>query len=115
MEKTDEKLASLIEKLQEAGFDYAPEVIDGAIRAMYYDGLVQLIAAATFATIFVISVVLVIFSLVKDNSDVGVLGIIGAVVCFILASTTLFIGNPWLLVFDSEAAFYQQLMSGIIK
>ena len=114
MEKTDEKLASLIEKLQDAGFAQAPEVIDGAIRAIHWDGVLQLGFAGLFAGLFLASIVLLFYGLTKENDEMGIAGGIGTVLFLFLMGIVGSAGNPWLQVFDPEATLYQQIISGLL-
>ncbi len=111
MEKTDEKLASLIEKLQDAGFTQAPEVFDGAVRAIYWDGVVQLGAAAVAAGLFLLSLALVLLGCLKDSEATAA---VGALMFLLMAAITSAAENPWLKVFDPEAAFYQQVLKGLL-
>ena len=113
MEKTDAQLASLIEKLQEAGFGSAPEVIEGAIRAIQWDGTVQLWTVAAFGAVLVLSFIGIIISFVKDWEGFGgatIAAFIGSFILGLIAATT---GNPWLKVFDPKAALYQRIIEGI--
>ena len=114
MEKTDEKLASLIEKLQEAGFAQAPEVIDGAIRAIQFDGLLALVGAGVFAALFLISIITLLYGATNNNGDLMGVGRFGSVVTLILTMMIGSIGNPWLKTFDPEAALYQHIVMSLI-
>ena len=112
MEKLDQSLATLVEKLQGAGFEQAPEVIDGAIRAIYYDGMLQL-SFALFFTIILLGLLVLLFIGVFNNDGgvyIGILGSLGCLILIIIWSAN----NPWLKVFDPQAAFYQQIMKGIL-
>ena len=113
MEKTDEKLASLIEKLQEAGFAQAPEVIDGAIRAIYWDGLVQVTACVVIVIIFCLAVLTVIYGIRKDEDWASIVGGIGSLTMFFLAMIIAFTNNPWIKFFDPQAALYQRIIEGV--
>lgn len=113
MEKTDEKLASLIEKLQEAGFAQAPEVIDGAIRAIHFDGVLAITGALIFGALFLVSVLTVLYGASKEDSNLVGTGIIGSAIFLLLAVLTGSIRNPWLKMLDPEAALYQQIIKGI--
>ena len=116
MEKTDEKLAGLIEKLQDAGFAQAPEVIDGAIRAIYWDGTVTIVWAAlwTLGTLFLLAVLCKWGKkIIGDSGDAfAALVVVNVGLLFITTLVSL-IGNPWLKVIDPQAAFYQQIMESI--
>lgn len=114
MEKTDEAVAGLIEKLQDAGFTQAPEVIEGTIRAIAWDGTLQLWAGFGFMSLFGIFLAMFIYFLTKDSED----GVFVSFWCWlfslIIGGLILVLGNPWLKVFDPQAAFYQQVMNGIL-
>ncbi len=113
MEKTDEKLASLIEKLQDAGFAQAPEVIDGAIRAIHWDGVIALGFVTLFFGLLLASLILLIYGARKENGDITGVGAVGAMVSLILALLFGTAQNPWLKTFDPQAALYQQMIEGI--
>ena len=115
MEKTDEKLANLIEKLQDAGFTQAPEIIDGAIRAIHFDGVLAVTGALLFGALFLVSLITLLYGATKDNDVLMGVGAIGSIFCLIL---TIIIGsarNPWLKMFDPEAALYQQIVKGLLQ
>ncbi len=118
MEKTDEKLASLIERLQEAGFAQAPEIIDGAIRAIYWDGLVQIGYAGFFAILFLGAVGILLWGLLDDNDSRGTNKVVSSIVMGgVFLFVILLVGtkdNPWLRMFDPEAALYQQIVEGLL-
>ena len=113
MEKTDEKLASLIEKLQEAGFAQAPEVIDGAIRAIHWDGLVQLGVAGGVFGLLLVSIIVLLYGLNVGKDETAGAGAAGAVLCLVISLIANLQNNPWLRTFDPEAALYQQIIKGL--
>lgn len=115
MEKTDEKLATLIEKLQDAGFSQAPEIINGAIRAIHFDGVLAVTGALLFGALFLVSLITLLYGATKDNSNLIGVGGIGSFFSLIL---TIIIGstrNPWLKMIDPEAALYQQIIKGLLQ
>ncbi len=110
MEILDHSLATDGGKLQEAGFEQAPEVVAGAIRAIYWDGMIQLsIASLGFALLGVFLFTLVYGVIKKHDEMVFIGGLVGAVL-FIFTIGLNVSNNPWLKVFDPQAAFYQQIM-----
>ena len=113
MEKTDEKLASLIEKLQDAGFAQAPEVIDGAIRAIHWDGTIQLGFVTLFFGLLLTSLILLIYGVHKEDGNMVGVGGFGAAVNLFFALLLGTAHNPWLKTFDPQAALYQQIIEGI--
>ena len=113
MEKTDEKLASLIEKLQDAGFAQAPELIDGAMRAIHWDGVIQLGFVTLFLGLLLSSIILLIYGAHKENADMMGVGGVGATVNLVLSLLLGTAKNPWLKTFDPQAALYQQMIEGI--
>ncbi len=119
-ENLDLTLSLFIDKLRQAGFEQAPEVVDGAIRAIYWDGVMQVSAFVVLVLLTLVCVILVLTGLfsirLKNNGQndpaVGI-GAIGCTVCgfaAVLAGTG---ANPWLKVFDPQAAFYQQIMEAV--
>ncbi len=114
MEKTDEQLASLIEKLQEAGFAQAPEVIEGAIRAIYMDGVMQVVITIVFIVLLAIAVGLIIIGAMLDNDDTVTFGVVCSPFLLILAVAFGTISNPWARVFDPEAVFYYEIFSKVL-
>ena len=116
MDKTDEQLATLIERLQEAGFAQAPEVINGAIRAIQGDGYMQLGVFGLLVLLLMVCVLIFVGSLSgeKDHESLAVTSLVGGffTLVFLLVFGT--IDNPWIKVFDPEASFYQQLIEGIL-
>lgn len=113
MDKTDEQLASLIEKLQDAGFTQAPEVIDGTLRAIYADGIVSLVFLGLFAAMFLAALILSVYGAVNNIKKLPELGAIAALISFLF--TIIFsTDNPWLKVFDPQASFYQQLVEKLL-
>ncbi len=113
MEKTDEKLASLIEKLQDAGFTQVPEIMEGAIRGIQWDGTLQLGFFGLFAGLFLISGIVLLSGLVKENEDMAIPGFVGTAIFLILLVLAGAADNPWLKVFDPQAAIYQRMVEGL--
>ena len=113
MEKTDEKLASLIEKLQDAGFAQAPEVIDGAIRAIHWDGVIALGFVTLFFGMLLASLILLIYGAHKEDGNMVGVGGTGAAFSLFLALLLSTAQNPWLKTFDPQAALYQRMIEGI--
>ena len=114
MEKTDEKLAILIEKLQDAGFAATPEVLDGAMRAIYWDGIVQLAGFCILIILLFMFVGLTIHSAMLRKDDFAFFGFLGSIGCTILLLIIGTSDNPWLKVFDPQAHLYQQIIQGIL-
>lgn len=119
LEHTDEKLASLIEKMQQAGFDNAPQVIEGATRAIMWDGLVCLVAGTVLLLCGLFCARHVGAHIKKksptDNEDVvAVVTLVAGAVSLIFSIPMLLIGNPWMAVFDPSAAFSQQIFDKIM-
>lgn len=115
LENTDEKLAQLIEKLQDTGFANAPEFIEGVVRAEYYDGLVQVIGAGSFGLLFIFGLVGFGFALVKEWEGAAMASFFATLLGFLLALVLSTAGNPWLKLLDPEAAVYQWLMRGLVN
>jgi hypothetical protein len=107
MEKTDIAVASLIEKLQDAGFEQAPEIIDGTLRAIYADGIMSLMFIGLFTGILLISLVLLTQS---KTQKIGVIGTLVGLPNLIIWSAS----NPYLKVFDPAASFYQDVMNKVL-
>ncbi len=114
MEKTDEQLASLIEKLQEAGFAQAPEVFDGATRAIYLDGIMQVIATTVLVTLLVIAVGLVVTGAVREDENVLIIGVTCSPFLLLFTAMAGMMGNPWAKVFDPEAVFYYEVLFKVL-
>ena len=113
MEKTDEKLASLIEKLQDAGFTQVPEIIEGAMRGIQWDGTLQLGFFGLFAGLFLILGIVFLSGLAKEDEDMVIVGSFGTAISLILLILTGTADNPWLKVFDPQAAIYQRMVEGL--
>lgn len=113
MEKLDQSLATFVDKLQSAGFDQAPEVVAGAIRAVYWDGVIQLGIAVLCIALLVLFIGIIIISSIRDNTDVMCIGVFGGAIVFMFTVLANTVDNPWLRVFDPQAAFYQQIMQAI--
>ena len=113
MEKTDEKLAAFIEKLQEAGFTQAPELIDGAVRATYADGVVSIVFLIIFAVMFVVFLNMFMKGVQSRNNNTQKAGAVGALlnVLFIILWST---NNPFLKFIDPQASLYQKILNGIL-
>ena len=108
--KLDGALAKLVEKLQEAGFDYSPELVAGMVRAIEYDGMLQIVTGFVFLFIFIALAAVFMWGVAKGFEGVtfgaGIAGfIIGLITAF-----TLTVENPWMKVFDSQAAFAKKIM-----
>ncbi len=116
MEQLDQSLSTLINKLQAAGFEQAPEVIAGAIRAIYWDGIMQLGTAIILFVLFLCFIGGIFMGLRENRTDDSVIFIssLGAICTGLMASISLLSGNLWLKVFDPQAALYQQIMKGIL-
>ncbi len=114
MEKTDEQLASLIEKLQEAGFKQAPEIIEGATRAIYLDGVVQVVFASTFILLFVIALIILMVGVNRKNEDLVIFGMFTSVPLFLLFSLVASLGNPWARLLDPEAVLYHGILNRLL-
>ncbi len=113
MENLDLTLSLFIDKLRQAGFEQAPEVVAGAIRAIYWDGMVQLgIASLGFALLGVFLFTLV-YGILKNYESTIAMGVLGGAVTFVVTLALNLSRNPWLKVFDPQAAFYQQIMKAV--
>lgn len=114
MEKTDKQLASLIEKLQEVGFEQAPEVIEGAIRMIYLDGMLQLTIAGILLGITLLLITLFVWGIQEDKDAAANFGGFGGFFFLVVLIITSSAGNPWAKVFDPEAVLYYDLMKNIL-
>lgn len=113
MEKTDEKLASLIGKLQNVGFAQVPEIIEGAMRGIQWDGTLQLGFFGLFAGLFLVSGIMFLNGFVKKNEDMTITGGVGTFIFLLLLTLTGITKNPWLKVFDPQAALYQRMVENL--
>ena len=111
MENLESKLLELIDKLEAAGSELAPEVFDAALTAIYVDALKD--AAITVAMMIVGGLLLRSgFRHISESAEEWKAGIRlapGAGLCF-FAFLNLLIDNPWLALFSPEAALVKQLL-----
>ena len=114
MEKTDEKLALLIEKLQDVGFAQAPEVIDAAIRAIVFNGTLQLGFGVLFLVLSCLMVALLIYGVHKDIEGLQIAGKIWTILFLPIMIALWAVENPWLKVSDPEAWLYFKMLSKIL-
>jgi len=112
MNETDTVLAKLIERMQEAGFAQAPEVIDGAVRAIFLDGVYQLGFMALFVCLLAFFIGAWIQGIKADKVIVQKFGYVGGAFsfCFFILWS---VGNPLVKVLDPQAALYQEIVSGL--
>ena len=111
MEELEGKLVELLDRAEELGIEIAPDVWDAPLRATYFDGAV---AIATGSLILIVSLAVSTVLVVLERKDplqdyivpaVGV-GILGT----LLGIIPLVAGNPWMKVFDPQAALIQKLL-----
>jgi len=123
MEALDKKLAELVEKLSDAGFDNAPEMIELGAIALYWDGVIQLVFFFIALLIFLAALGWLLFilgspeeeetngHLKQRNEDhfekqfMGWASLIWFIIMFMIGV----IRSPWLKVIDSKAALVSKL------
>lgn len=111
MEQLETKLVELIDKLEAAGIQFAPEVLEAAKTAVFIDGIMQ-VALVGFLLLITTGIVTTFIILAIKFNDVdyraGAIAstVIGCVIILLVASFS----NPWLKVFAPEAALVKQLL-----
>lgn len=111
MDKTDGQIAELLKKLGDVGFDNAEAFLEAAMRGTYWDGVVQLSVFGVLTVTIVIAIALLIWSFVKDN-ELWPFCIAYSAFVGLIAIITALAENPWLKVFDPEAALYKAILVG---
>jgi len=118
-DKLDSTLAALVEKLQEIGFDKAPQIVEGAIVAIQADGMLQLVWFGILLIPIVLGAWLFCWGLSASPADdadgAAGFGFGLFTICFILSMVVGSIGNPWLKVSNPQASFSQSIVEKALK
>ncbi len=113
MEKSDQAIASLIEKLQELGVDHVPGIIEGALRAIYLEGLIAIVASIVLYLICGGALMMVIQGVKKDCQELAIPGILLTFITGIAASIGMFSESAWIKLLDAEAYLYLSVLRGM--
>jgi len=116
---TDAAVANLITKMQEMGFNQAPDMFEGVVRKITIDGIVNVSAGGFFFVLFL----LFMWSLMKgikiesDNQDgcpYIFVGIIAGVISISISLLITFSNSAIVKFLDPEAWFYAQLFNKLL-
>jgi len=118
-DKLDSTLATLVEKLQEIGFDKAPQVIEGAVTAIQADGVLQLIWFSILLIPIALGAWLFCWGLFaedgEDSEGAAGFGFGLSTVCLIIAMTIGSVGNPWLKASNPQASLSQLIVEKALR